>query len=396
MPHVISSKQLLLIYHIISYSDLHNFRWAWHNPHLTLHISPESRVTKATKQNSKGRWIRPAEANTLKHLMWNLHLLLRAPSLSRWPLELRFFAPDLHQAWLRFSADFDEQPRSSLPIILDSPPTPLSENSTDNAQSANAAQTPDLVVSEQISKTQVPTLRGIAALNVDYASQKQYVEKAHSIIEFEQENSCTICSETLDHDHGIYTICPHQDCESVTHIKCLGEHYIKNEMMGKDGREEVVVPIQGPCPSCEAVTKWVDVVKEVSLRMRGEKLVEKLLKKPRTKKVKNTTSAKSSKEAGMAIDATATVPGSSDIEEEENEEDEEDQDDFLEFDDLNVGDDYGEMEEQEDDVRLPRNRADQQDHMAVGMNTATNIHSQRLGSGIVIPDSDWDDAEILE
>ena len=66
-------------------------------------------------------------------------------------------------------------------------------------------------------------------------------------------------------------------------MTCLSEYFLKNE-------EGSMIPIKGNCPGCKAELRWVDVVKELSLRMRGQKEVEKLLKIKRDRKGKTTVS----------------------------------------------------------------------------------------------------------
>jgi structure-specific endonuclease subunit SLX1 len=113
-------------------------------------------------------------------------------------------------------------------------------------------------------------------LEIGYADQKSYVEKGREVVEFEREGRCTLCREDLEHGAGMYTICPNAGCESVTHLTCLGKHFVEGE--------DSVVPIKGNCPSCNAELLWVDVVKELTLRMRGQNEVEKLLKVKRARK----------------------------------------------------------------------------------------------------------------
>jgi len=118
---------------------------------------------------------------------------------------------------------------------------------------------------------------GIGALPVTYSPEKARLEKASDIIGFEREGSCTVCKNDLEHDGGVYTICPSPGCESVTHITCLSKHFLASE-------PEALVPIKGTCPSCQTEVRWVEVVKELSLRMRGQKHVEKLLRVKRVRK----------------------------------------------------------------------------------------------------------------
>jgi structure-specific endonuclease subunit SLX1 len=119
-------------------------------------------------------------------------------------------------------------------------------------------------------------------LEVDYVKEKKFVKKAKEIIDFEREGACSVCHTDLEHDTGIYTICPNPGCEAVTHMTCLSKHFLKSE-------PDSLLPINGTCPSCKTDLQWLNVVKELSLRMRGHKEVEKLLKAKRSRKGKTTS-----------------------------------------------------------------------------------------------------------
>jgi len=240
------------------------FEWAWQNPHLTLHIPPALRLTLATQKKRLGHPKRPR--HTITSLLSNLHLLLRVPSFSRWPLEVRFFAEDVHKAWVRWSKQTVEPLRDALPIILD---FPSEESGVAEDGSAGEKGSP------RSNKRKIS--HGIAALDVDYTDQKAHVEKGKDVIDFEREGPCAVCHDDLEHQAGVYAICPNPGCETVTHLTCLSKHFLK-------GEENALVPIRGVCPTCETEIRWVDVVKELSLRMRGQKEVEKLLKEKRVKK----------------------------------------------------------------------------------------------------------------
>lgn len=245
--------------------------------------------------------------------------------------------------------------RDSIPIIEDFPPDdPIS--SADEGKSSPK------------SKKQKAT-HGIAALTVDYADQKSYVEKGKEIVDFEREGSCALCMSSLEHDAGIYTICPNPGCESVTHITCLSKHFLA-------GDEEALVPIKGNCPSCKTELRWNDVVKELSLRMRGQKEVEKLLKAKRVRKTK----------AGTASQAIAESSAEDDDEEDEAVED------FIPGpkgmvarDDWHIIDDSegSEAESIASNASLAK--------------TTLSHHANKSGGlGTVIEDSDWDDVEVLD
>jgi structure-specific endonuclease subunit SLX1 len=176
------------------------------------------------------------------------------------------------------------------------------------------------VCSLKSRKRGVTTGHGIAALPLTYIPQKKHVEKSKAIIDFEREGSCSICSQDLIHDGGIYAICPHPGCESVSHLTCLSKSFLEGESGQRSNNGEsnntdqdpALVPIAGKCKGCGGTLKWVDVVKEVTLRMRGVEEVEKLLKEPRKKALKKPTPRK---RKPKSVDTATSAITSSDTDE---------------------------------------------------------------------------------
>lgn len=119
---------------------------------------------------------------------------------------------------------------------------------------------------------------GIHALPLDHAPLKEYVTKTRSIFEFEREGACVVCEEDLDPDAGLYAVCSNTSCEGVGHISCWSRH-----MLGEQNDNDIL-PISGQCPKCKGDVVWGDMMKEMSLRLRGSKEVDKLLKKPRKRR----------------------------------------------------------------------------------------------------------------
>ena len=90
------------------------FEWALQNPHLTTHMTDEERIQRPTK--GKGR--RPAPPRrSLDSVLGNLHLLLRVPSFSRWPLELRFFGREVYTVFQKTSTTTVAALPEHIPII---------------------------------------------------------------------------------------------------------------------------------------------------------------------------------------------------------------------------------------------------------------------------------------
>jgi structure-specific endonuclease subunit SLX1 len=205
-------------------------------------------------------------------------------------------------------------------------------------------------------------------LAVGYSKEKPHVEKGKNIVEFEREGACAICHSDLEHDAGLYTICPNLGCESVTHLTCLSQHFLKDE-------EDELVPVKGQCPTCKAEIRWVNVVRELSLRLRGQKEVEKLLKGKRVRK-------------GKAVTASQAA----DIEDEEDDDDDDElvrESDFAKT-DTSMGDTWHEIDTSDDSdtesIISNKSKAKQ-------ATSYTGI--QAIGLKTVIEDTD-SEAEILD
>lgn len=191
--------------------------------------------------------------------MSNIHLLLRVPSFLRWPLRLHFFAPAAHAAWIA-SCDAATAPaRSDLQIMTDYGPRKGAHEPSSSAK----------------TDTCEPTW-GVHALPLDYAPMKDYAEKARSIISFEREGACVICSEQMEHDEGLHVVCSNGNCEGVGHLACWSRH-----LLGQGDDPEAVMPTHGRCPKCRGAVEWGDMMKELTLREKGAKEVDKLLKTKR-------------------------------------------------------------------------------------------------------------------
>ncbi|KAH6658258.1 GIY-YIG catalytic domain-containing protein [Truncatella angustata] len=235
------------------------FEWALTNPHLSLHIPSESRITIATQKKRNGHPKRPR--HSLTSILSNLHLLLRVDSFSRWPLSLHFFAPDVYKAWNRWCSTASEPLRSSLEAFPDFAPTIANVEGITDSGAAPA-----------------PAPWGIHALPLDYAPLKDYVAKTNSIFTFEREGDCVVCKEAIGPGEGLHAACYNDGCEGVGHVTCWSQYFLAEE------QADHILPVSGNCPECGGKLVWGDMMKEMTLRLRGPKEVEKLLKKPRKRK----------------------------------------------------------------------------------------------------------------
>jgi structure-specific endonuclease subunit SLX1 len=123
-------------------------------------------------------------------------------------------------------------------------------------------------------------LNGVENLDFGYSSMKAHVEKSRTVLA-RADNTCAVCAKHTGNSENILLVCAHNHCEAVTHLHCLSKHFIQASSSGTEGP---MLPIEGSCPSCKKQTQWQTLVKELTLRARGEKDLEKLFKKPRAKK----------------------------------------------------------------------------------------------------------------
>lgn len=254
-------------------------RWALNNPHLSLHISPEERLTFSTQRKRGGRPKRPA--HTIASVLSNLHLLLRVPSFARWPLTLRLFDREVHARWAGYLAGTGVEPlRATLDVVTDFKPAAVVEAEERRKEAARRRMVEDLEEDEEAEEAEEEPEGpkwGVHALPLDYTSLAPYLEKGQSVTTFEREGSCVVCLQHLEHDKGLYAICSNGECEGVGHVDCWSRHLLHQQ----GEQDDMVLPVEGRCPKCDGVVRWGDMMRELTMRVRGQKEVEKVLKRSR-------------------------------------------------------------------------------------------------------------------
>ncbi|MCJ1335882.1 Slx4p interacting protein [Bachmanniomyces sp. S44760] len=197
----------------------------------------------------------------------NLHLLLRVPSFNKWPLQIRFFSEDVYRVWQTWSDRVDGKIRDGIKVVLDKqPPTPPMDEVGPASTHAKGKRK-----REAIGKG------GIDGIDVGYAAVKPHLEKSMFMLAEGESNKCAGCSEILDTAVSIMAVCPATSCRAAFHIRCLASKFAS----GLDRSDDGLIPTEGSCPECKAELIWADLMKETTLRMRGEKEVSKLMKKSR-------------------------------------------------------------------------------------------------------------------
>lgn len=233
------------------------FEWAWQNAHLTRHIPPEQRISFATtrsRASSKtGRTrTRPGRPRaSLVERLSNLHVLLRAPYFSGWPLELRFFHEEGYRAWQTWCERVDAQVDPNIKVRLDLPTCPESED---------AATQRDRLGKHR--KAESHTGGGLHGVDPTYARFHGVVEKSRFLLDEGDGQMCVVCQKNLHLATDLFTICPHGDCSSLAHIKCLASRFLT------ETNSTSLVPARGTCPSCQTALRWDDLMREVTLRTR--------------------------------------------------------------------------------------------------------------------------------
>ncbi|EFX02422.1 giy-yig catalytic domain containing protein [Grosmannia clavigera kw1407] len=246
------------------------FEWALTNPHRSLHIPSESRLTVSKKTKKSGHLRKPSKS--MQSILANLHLLLRVPSFARWPLRLHLFVPEVHSAWQKWCATTDLPMPDTFELVTDFGPTEPQPKQP-RGRARDTADTAPLTPEDG------EALWGIHALPLDYTPLRDYVDKARDIFTFEREGSCAICHEHMPSGQGLYAVCPNTSCEAVGHLCCWSQHVLLSEADAE--KEGILIPVRGKCPKCDGKVEWSDMMKELTLRLRAPKEVDKLVKTKR-------------------------------------------------------------------------------------------------------------------
>ena len=243
------------------------FEWAWQNAHLTRHIPHHERIsfattcTKTSPKTGRSRR-RPGRPKTsLTDKLSNLHLLLRVPYFSKWPLELRFFSEDVFQFWQTWCQRVDAQIPPRIKVWLDKP-----REGHDLVPQTHAG------LSRKRQRLDAIGRGGVDGVDPTYASLRPVLEKAQLLLEEDSDLACGLCKQSLEPKHDLITVCSQANCQSINHMSCLSSQFLKAE------RTAAMLPGSGYCPSCKTQLSWVELMKEMTLRVRGENEVRRMLR----------------------------------------------------------------------------------------------------------------------
>lgn len=355
-------------------------RWAWQHTNVSRHKdtdgedngnskSSQVRICPRTGRATSRAPRKRSGASMTDHLA-HLHSLLRSTYFSSWPLEVRFFSMDVFRVWSVWSERVDGVLTDNIKITLDA-----NQDTEDAAsQTSNGSA----------------HMQKLKQLDIGYSSLREYVEKCEFLLAAGEKINCGVCRDLVDHENEVVVICSQGSCRCASHILCLSTRFLTEEKSSK------MVPSSGSCPTCNSKLDWATLMKEVSLRARGENEIRKLKK---TRK-RNRTAGLEEKQYG------------------ESDTDTMDQDDIDELEDGNPFDLPDLPEEEEEDVIEKTSNASK------GYNTESR-HGQKLNDNwilslsdesddypkakknsgvnepeweaeVVIDDTDWEDAEIID
>ncbi|KAL8681375.1 MAG: hypothetical protein Q9186_002518 [Xanthomendoza sp. 1 TL-2023] len=367
--------------------DYQPYRWAWQNFHTTKKIPDDQRLDlpKESKKRKKPESSPPNTKDqkkrhnkphrprlTLKNSLSNLHLLLHVSNFNRWPLSVRFLCSDMYKAWLVHSKRDLGELRDGFQVFRDF-----------EQPAEQIDETPPDPKTDQKTKKESPTMAIAEKIDVTYSRFKPHLTKNIARLAESPITTCSICADPLDLRHSVFLTCPSEGCRAISHMSCLARKWAPNHQ--SDG---FLLPISGSCFQCGIEQQWVELVKELSLRGRGEKHLARLTAEPRVRKPKVTKArsndASAISGANYPVNALQNLlnDGMSEV------------DLLMEDDEDNpLPEDWQERVEDEDDnvsVTSTESRIPSRQESPV------NSKKQRQKLEVVIEDSEWDSAEVLD
>ncbi|MDI1485756.1 MAG: Slx4p interacting protein [Ramalina farinacea] len=338
------------------------FEWAWQNPHVTKRFAEADHVAKdkVPKRTTKsGRTIPRRPQVTLSGGLGTLHGLLRGPSFAAWPLSVRFFCKDVHRVWEAWASRSAGDIPETIDVILDE---------RQSLQDVISEQQPLSSQPRRKRRYSASGAGGVDGLDVSYASVRAHLEKSIFMLAEDEPIACAVCSNDLGQGKRTALVCPDARCRTASHMSCLADKFL-----AETGTGDLMVPASGHCPACNAETQWVDLVREMSLRAKGQREVAILMKKPKRLK------APASVEGSAPPQAALGDPDLSD-------------DDALEPEDEMLDDDWHSRDvDQSDTVSM----ASEVSNLS-GDDAHSRKHTNAQSMKTVIEDSDWDDAQVLD
>lgn len=278
----------------------------------------------------------------------DLHLLLRSALFSKYPLKVRFFAADVYRMWKAWSDRIDGHLPGNVSAVL------VDDGADDPAEKHSGS-------SNAIS---------IRKLQVDYRQLKDYLEKTTFLLDGPEYLRCKVCDSLIVPKRELIVVCPESTCYCTSHVKCLASSFLEASKAPDD-----LVPIHGPCPECKEDNQWPFMMKELSLRLQGQNVLDRILRRHKQPS-KSRSQSKEPVGTMVVAEVKKSLHNGSDSMREES---------FgLLFDDSDLDENWIEDLDFESDLESSK----------VSSKEKSKPASNQLQ--IVIEDSDWDDVEVLD
>lgn len=191
----------------------------------------------------------------------DLHSLLRSNYFSSWPLKIRFFCADVYRVWKIWNERVDA-PLPDSKIILDGN-CPVHDRGSDDA------------------------VGSINQLQVDYTKLEAYLEKSMFLLDDAEDLQCHVCKASINPDAQHIVVCPQATCRGTNHLLCLSARFFEST-----DDPDCLIPTHGTCPACKMVVSWPNMMQELTVRNRAEKEARTILRRKERRERKDT--AKSS------------------------------------------------------------------------------------------------------
>lgn len=206
--------------------------------------------------------------------------MLRVQSFERWPLGVRFFNADVWKTWKKWDEKTQDKIRHGITVTLERP--------------AKSSATPT----------------EIQAIDATYRPMREQLERSRDAFAGKMRHECSTCEEPIRPGKELAVLCPTTDCDAVSHLQCLSQEFLRQE-----GQVDAIVPTSGRCKSCGKSHQWADIMKDLSLRMRGQSVLDAVFKS-RKKKLEaasvsaaeeNLLSGIDDDEEGMVVDMPGLI-----------------------------------------------------------------------------------------
>ncbi len=305
-------------------------------------------------------------------------------------MKVKFFAKDAFGLWEKRSKEFYPTEMRTFAVELVACSTDERPGSKPSLPQERPGSKPSLPqdASQQDVGLNQRCYERIANLDVTYASLTMPLQKSRSLLQ--HASQCAVCEETISSDESLPVICPRNDCKMTAHMDCLAKRFLLEEQMSSE-----IIPRHGRCPSCSTKLEWLTLLKELSLRTRGPTELQNPQKKRATKAATSIATEGALVGSEYAVeDVTGEMEQSSDTESLDA--------DFQTLESVLTGDasgfrllsscEVGASAVHENQIRPGLSPRNEHPHDFRGQGRPLEVP---VGER-VIPDSEWDDAEVLD